>query len=242
MLSPESHDPEISRLAGRGTYTMEQMEAWLPRAWDAGVRLVVVWFFIGMRKQTAASVMETVDYCERLMSKFPNQKVLPLLCPMVPFLDPGSRFFEEPEAHGYRIFHRTFDQHRAAMVEPSWSKRLNYETIWMSRREIQDVSYRAVDRVVQAKMDCGFLPRSLGGVVRERIRATEALLAEVEACVARDGRITGGLRDVVRGYNRQILGYSSDQIIPTERPLGGRWFDDYTVPASLLDGCLPVGV
>ncbi len=237
MLSPESHDPEISRLAGRGTYSMEEMEAWLPRAWDAGVRLVVVWFFIGMRKQTPDSVMQTVDYCERLMAKFPDQKVLPLLCPMVPFLDPGSRFFEEPETHGYRIFHRTFDEHRAAMVEPTWEKRLNYETVWMSRRDLQHVSYRAIARLVQAKANCGFLPRSLAATVLGKIQETEALLLEVDACVKRDGRITGGLRDVVRQYNRTILGYSSDQIIPTERPFGGRWFDDYTVPPSILDAC-----
>ncbi len=30
MLSPESHDPKISAAAGRGTYTMEEMEDWIP--------------------------------------------------------------------------------------------------------------------------------------------------------------------------------------------------------------------
>jgi clorobiocin biosynthesis protein CloN6 len=44
---------------------------------------------------------------------------------MVPFLDPGCRFFEEPEQNGYRIFHRTLEEHRQAMVEPLWHRRLN---------------------------------------------------------------------------------------------------------------------
>jgi len=51
MLSPESHDPKISAAAGRGTYTMEQMEDWIPRALDAGVKGVMIWFFIGMPYQ-----------------------------------------------------------------------------------------------------------------------------------------------------------------------------------------------
>src|SRR5579863_9222777 len=62
MLSPESHDLEISRLAGRGTYTMEQMEEWLPRALDAGIKGIMIWFFIGMPRQTKESVRETVAY------------------------------------------------------------------------------------------------------------------------------------------------------------------------------------
>ena len=128
MLSPESHDPKISAAAGRGTYTMEQMEEWIPRALDAGVKGVMVWFFIGMPYQDRQSVMDTVAYSERLIRKFGGWAALPLICPMVPFLDPGCRFFEEPEQHGYRIFHRTLEEHRQAMVEPLWHRRLNYET------------------------------------------------------------------------------------------------------------------
>src|SRR5262249_33439741 len=64
-LSPESHDPVISKLAGRGTYTMQQMEDWIEQALDLGVAGVMVWFFIGMPRQMRQSLMETVAYCER---------------------------------------------------------------------------------------------------------------------------------------------------------------------------------
>ncbi|MGH7154359.1 MAG: cobalamin-dependent protein, partial [Acetobacteraceae bacterium] len=83
MLSPESHDPKISAAAGRGTYTMEQMEEWIPRALDAGVKGVMIWFFIGMPYQDRQSVMDTVAYSERLIRKFGGWKALPLICPMV---------------------------------------------------------------------------------------------------------------------------------------------------------------
>ncbi|MFY2561189.1 cobalamin-dependent protein [Corallococcus terminator] len=234
MLSPESHDPVISKLAGRGTYTMEEMEAWIPRALDAGIAGVMIWFFIGMPQQTPQSIFDTVDYSIRLMEKFQGQRVLPLLCPMVPFLDPGSRFFVEPEQHGYRIFHRTLEEHRQAMVEPLWHRRLNYETRWLSRKQLQDTTYSAVAALVRAKGQAGILPRAISQSILTAISDTQALLADMERAITLDGTLPSSLRDVIRAYNRRVLSYSSDQIIPIQRPFGGRWFDDFTVPPELL--------
>jgi clorobiocin biosynthesis protein CloN6 len=237
MLSPESHDPVVSKLAGRGTYTMAEMEAWIPRALDAGIGGVMVWFFIGMPRQDRRSVLDTVRYCERLLDLFPDGRVTPLICPMVPFLDPGSRFFEHPEKHGYRIFHRTLEEHRRAMVEPLWHRRLNYETNWLSRRDLQDVTYESIRLLVRAKAARGALPRGLSQVVLTMISETEQLLAEMERAITLDGALPPDLRGEIASYNRKIVSYSSDQIIPMPRPFGGRWFDDFTVPASLVDRC-----
>jgi clorobiocin biosynthesis protein CloN6 len=234
MLSPESHDPVISKLAGRGTYSMAQMEAWIPKAIDAGIAGVMVWFFIGMPQQTPQSVLETVAYAESLLKKFRGQYVLPLICPMVPFLDPGSRFFEEPQKHGYRIFYRTLEEHRQAMLEPLWHKRLNYETLWMSRRELQDITYESIARLVSIKGELGILPPSFCKAILDTIEETKSLLAQIERALELDGRLPSDLRDAIRTYNRKILAYSSDQIIPIPRPFGGRWFDDFTIPSSLI--------
>jgi clorobiocin/coumermycin A biosynthesis protein CloN6/CouN6 len=235
MLSPESHDQTISKLAGRGNYSMAEMEEWIPKALDAGITGVMVWFFIGMPQQTPQSVLETVDYSEALLKKFRGQNVLPLICPMVPFLDPGSRFFEEPEKHGYRIFHRTLEEHRQAMLEPLWYKRLNYETLWMSRRQIQDVTYEAIARLVAIKGELGVLPNSFCQAVLNTIEETKCLLVQMERALALDGKLRPDLRDTIRTYNRKILAYSSDQIIPIPRPFGGRWFDDFTIPAEMIN-------
>jgi clorobiocin biosynthesis protein CloN6 len=235
MLSPESHDPKVSAAAGRGTYTMEEMENWIPRALDAGVKGIMVWFFIGMPYQDRQSVLDTIAYSERLIRKFGGWKALPLICPMVPFLDPGCRFFEEPEQHGYRIFHRTLEEHRQAMVEPLWHRRLNYETRWLSRRQLQDVSYEAITRLVEIKGEYGVLPVEFCRAVLKTIDETRQLLAEMERALLLDGKLPGGLRDEIRSYNRKILAYSSDQIIPMRRPFGGRWFDDATVPRQMIE-------
>jgi len=235
MLSPESHDPKISAAAGRGTYTMEQMEEWIPRALDAGVKGVMIWFFIGMPYQDRQSVMDTVAYSERLIRKFGGWKALPLVCPMVPFLDPGCRFFEEPEQHGYRIFHRTLEEHRQAMVEPLWHRRLNYETRWLDRRQLQDVSYEAIARLVEIKGEYGVLPSEFCQAILKTIDETQQLLGEMEKALLLDGKLPRDLRDQIRSYNRKILAYSSDQIIPMRRPFGGRWFDDATVPRHMIE-------
>ena len=234
MLSPESHDPVISKLAGRGNYSMAEMEAWIPKALDAGIAGIMVWFFIGMPEQTPQSVLDTVSYSETLLKKFRGKNVLPLICPMVPFLDPGSRFFEEPHKHGYLIFHRTLKEHRQAMLEPLWFKRLNYETQWMSRQELQAITYEAIARLVSIKGELGILPSSFCEAVLATIDETKSLLVQIERAFELDSKLPSDLKNAIRTYNRKILAYSSDQIIPAPRPFGGRWFDDFTVPQSLI--------
>ena len=235
MLSPESHDPLISRLAGRGNYTMSEMEEWIPMALDAGIAGVCIWFFIGMPRQTPQSVLETVAYCERLLERFDGKRVIPLICPMVPFLDPGSRFFEEPHKHGYQIYHRTLEEHRSAMVQSLWHRRLNYDTQWMSRRQIQEVTYEAVTRLVEVKGEMGALPASVARKILVAIEETTQLLCEIERSLVLDGVLSPEIRTRIRDYNQDIFSHSSDQIIPVDRPFGGRWFDDTTIPSPMID-------
>ena len=235
MLSPESHDKEISRLAGRGNFSMEEMEAWIPKAFDAGVKGVMVWFFIGMPKQTCESVLATVDYCEHLIKKFSRHNVIPLICPLVPFLDPGSRIFESPESFGYRLFYITLEQHRQALVQPLWYKRLNYESNWMSRHEIQDVTYEAVARLVRIKGEYGIFPAQLSNLIIDTINETLDIINQMERGLALDGKIPESLKGAVKSYNRKVLSYSTSQLVPYQLPFGTRWFDDYTVPASMIE-------
>jgi len=56
----------------------------------------------------------------------------------------------------------------------------------------------------------------------------------MERALDLDSKLPAYLKDAIRTYNRKILAYSSDQIIPTPRPFGGRWFDDFTIPPSML--------
>ncbi len=242
-LSPESHDDRISRLSGRGTYSMEQMEAWIRQALDAGIKGVYIWFFIGMPEQTPASVLETADYCARLMSKFRHEHVVPTITPMAPFLDPGSRFFEEPDKHGYRVHHRTLAEHVAAVQDPRWQKRLNYDTKWLPREEFLPVIHESLKRMVQYKQDFGRLNRRDAASVLDRMERNLEMTRRIDAAYgdSSGGRLPADLRADIAEFNRKTLSYSSDAIVQIERPLGGRWFDDYCVPADIIEACLRGG-
>jgi clorobiocin/coumermycin A biosynthesis protein CloN6/CouN6 len=65
------------------------------------------------------------------------------------------------------------------------------------------------------------------------IEETKFLLAPIERAL-NSGGLSTDLRQQILAYNRKVLSYSSDQIIPTARPVGGRWFDDSTIPADMI--------
>ena len=72
-LSPESSDHRIGTLAGRGVYTMQEMEAWIERALDYGIFGIDIWFFIGMKGQSASDAMADVAYSEKLLKEVPRK-------------------------------------------------------------------------------------------------------------------------------------------------------------------------
>jgi hypothetical protein len=102
--------------------------------------------------------MDTVAYCGELLARYGQEgRLHPFVSPLAPFLDPGSMAFEEPEQHGYRIFHRTLEEHRRALLSPSWKYVLNYETEWMSREDIVLSSYEASRALNQIKLRHGLM-------------------------------------------------------------------------------------
>ena len=94
---------------------------------------------------------------------------------MGPFLDPGSRVFEEPEKFGYKCFARTLEEHRQLLVQPSWESILSYETEWMTRAELVDATYDAGERLNQLKLQYGRISKRRAETVAERIRSAREL-------------------------------------------------------------------
>jgi clorobiocin/coumermycin A biosynthesis protein CloN6/CouN6 len=240
-LSPESHDLRISKLSGRGVYTNEELERWIPVALDAGIHNIDIWYFIGMPEQDAGSVSETVDYCERLLRLFKGRHVNPMICPMIPFLDPASTFFEHPEQHGYRVFHRSVEQHRAGMERASLINRINYETQWLSREELVYVSFRAIQRLMWAKAESGFLPQSWAADYNEKIEDALGMIAAVHEADSIDDLserkcAIESLGDEIERRNRAIFHSGvANQAFPVNRQVGGRWFDEMGWTASQLE-------
>jgi radical SAM superfamily enzyme YgiQ (UPF0313 family) len=136
---------------------------------------------IGLPKQTYASVLETVDYCRSLLERFRSYgKLIPFISPLAPFLDPGSTVFEAPEKYGYRLLHRTVEQHRQALMAPSWKYILNYETEWMTRDEIVYSTYEAGKRLNRLKAEFGLIGQRTAESVEVRIEGAVRMMKEID--------------------------------------------------------------
>jgi len=179
-ISPESHDPEVRRASGK-PYSTEALEQTLSHALDAGCRRLDIFFMIGLPKQTPQSVMDTIDYCGSLFEKFSGDKRLSLfIAPLSPFLDPGSLGFEQPERYGYRILFRTLEEHRQALLSPSWKYSLNYETEWMTRQQIVDTAYEAILRLNRLKAKYGIISKPMSELSEQRLKAASEMLHRIE--------------------------------------------------------------
>ncbi len=240
-LSPESHDLRVAKLAGRGVYTPREMEDWIERALDKGIYEIDIWYFIGMPEQDEKSVWETVDYCEHLLRKFRGKRVVPLLCPMIPFLDPASSFFEYPDEHGYRVFYRTVEEFRRGMERASLINRTNYETKWLSRRQLLEVGFRAVQRLAEIKGQYGMYPSSVARLVSSKIDDSLSFMSVVHEadCIVdpRDrARALDGLGDEIVKRNRLLFTPRvTNQAFPIDREIGGRWFDEMLFDDASLE-------
>jgi len=191
-FSPESHDQGVrDAQEGEAGYTTADMEALFKEALSLRCSRIDVYFMIGLPTQTQALVRDTVEYCGRLF-QIGDKRLSCFISPMGPFIDPGSRGFEEPDRFGYRLFAHTLEEHRQLLIQPTWEHILNYETKWMTRRELVDATYDAAERLNELKVQHGRISKRRGRGVARGIAAARALRARLDAGIAQ-GR--GGIAD-----------------------------------------------
>jgi len=205
QISPESHDESVRAAFGR-PYGNAELERSMSDALECGCKRIDVFFMIGLPKQTAQSARDTIGYCEELMRRFgggnEQTKVHPYISPLAPFLDPGSIAFEEPEKHGYRLFHSTLEEHRQALLAPSWKHTLNYETEWMSKDELVEVTYEAAAKLNELKLRYGLLDRKEARRIAERTEQERRLIGEIDrvSALADEAAREAKLSDLMAGF------------------------------------------
>lgn len=168
-MSPESHDEEIRRLAGKH-YKNSEIEQNIEWALSYGAKKFDIYYMTGIPGQTYNSVMETIDYCEYLMKRF-DSRLMPFISPLAPFIDPSSLVWDDPERYGYKLFYKSFEEHRKALLHPSWKYILSYETKWMNRGQIVEATYEAGLRLNLLKMKYGQIKKDKGECMDRRIKA-----------------------------------------------------------------------
>jgi len=240
-ISPESHDEKVRSAFGR-PYSNESLENTLGYALEAGCRRLDVYFMIGLPYQTFESVMGTIDYCDHLLNRFTSatdHRLFPFISPLAPFLDPGSDVFESPEKYGYRLFSRTAEEHRRALVQPSWKYVLNYETRWMSRDEIVSATYEAGLRLNRLKADHGLVDPDVADATERRIRRAVRLIGQIDEVMAiedegRRAKLLAALKPQVDGANLSTVCEKRE----LELPLSGLRLNLLNAAAIVIDALL----
>jgi hypothetical protein len=168
-MSPESHDESVRLLSGKH-YKNREIEQDIEWALSYGAKKFDLYFMTGIPGQNYDSAMDTIGYCEYLMERF-DSRLMPFISPLAPFIDPASMVWDDPDRYGYQIFYRSLEEHRQALLQPSWKHILSYETKWMNRDQIVNATYEAARRLNLLKMKYGQIERDKGESTDRRIRA-----------------------------------------------------------------------
>src|SRR5208282_4404300 len=197
----ESHEQAVrDAQEGEAGYTTEDMESMIREAVRLRCSRIDIFFMIGLPAQTTQSVRDTVEYCGHLF-QLGDKRLSCFISPLGPFIDPGSRGFEEPDRFGYRLFARTLEQHRQLLIQPTWEHILNYETKWMTRRELVDATYDAAERLNELKVQYGRISKRRSRRVARGISAARALRARLDEGAAQ-GRLPTADADLMGEISR----------------------------------------
>jgi hypothetical protein len=151
---------------------------------------------------------------------------------MFPFLDPGSSYFENPDEWGFTVFYRTVEEHRRAMMRASLINRTNYETRWLSRYDLVNVSYKAIRDLFALKGELGLFPPAVINPLVKRLDDAREFINVVHPidCIENEEDRKKALREIgdeIRRRNNEIFTSGVvNQAFPINRKIGGRWYDE----------------
>ena len=179
-FSPDSFDESVRLALGKG-YTNEAIEKTLPNAFRNGCSRFDLFFMTGLPQQTRESAMQTAADAKHLWDIVDKDDGLFIYdSPFAPFVDPGSRAFEEPEKWGYKLRARTLEDHRRLLDSPSWKHVLSYETVWMDRDQIADTSYDAAIVLTNAERDSGRIDDAAADERNDRTEVARGIMYRID--------------------------------------------------------------
>lgn len=179
-FSPDSYDEEVRFALGKG-YTNSAIEKTVEAAFGSNCFRLDMFFMNGLPFQSRESAIGSAKAAGRLWDIAGKDSNLFIYnAPFAPFVDPGSRAFEEPEKWGYRFFARTLEEHRVLLDNPSWKHVLSYETNLMSRDEIAETSYDAAEVLAQEEFKAGRISEDELESRLGRTRTARKLMLEID--------------------------------------------------------------
>ncbi len=179
-FSPDSHDEMVRLAMGKG-YDNHSIEKTITSAFNNGCVRFDLFYMTGLPEQTRESAMDSARAAKGLWDLVKRDDNLYIYnAPFAPFVDPGSRAFENPEKWGYKFFARTLEEHRQLLVNPSWKHVLSYETKWMTRDDIAEVSYDAALELARIEFEAGRVSQEAYESRVERTNIARGLMAQID--------------------------------------------------------------
>jgi B12-binding domain/radical SAM domain protein len=192
QISMDSHDAEVRQAMGK-SYSNQAIEQTIADALSLGCERIDLRFAIGLPHQNYDSVLATAAYVDDLLARFASRGIVnsadrlqPFIAPLAPFLDPGSMAFGEPEPAGYRLLFRSLEEHRRALLAPSWKYALNYETRWMTRDDIVRATYDATLAMTHLRLKHGLVSSDYAQKVEQKVDRAYRLMTEIDRALALD--------------------------------------------------------
>lgn len=186
-ISVESHDDAVRAAFGKSHYTMAEVEQSIANALANGCSRFDLYYMTGLPGQTGDSVRETAGYAKSLYEQVGNdERLLQFTSPMAPFLDPGSRVFDDPAAFGYRLRAHTLEEHRQLLLQPSWKYIMNYESDSMPPDEMVDATYDAALGLNRVKADIGIVDPKTAKETEVRIGQARDAMRRIDHIMSGD--------------------------------------------------------
>ena len=232
QVTLETPDEDLRHANGKFVCTNAEVEATIAGALDHGCRKLDLFFMVGIPGQTAASAMSIAAYCQHLIARFhADPRLHFFVAPLGPFLDPGSRAFEDP-ALGYTRRFKTLEEHRQALVQPSWRDVLSYESDAMTRDEIVETSYALAEKLNQLKFDNGLIDAAAFELVSSHLTiARDAIEVMGQSSLADEHQEADALAQLQRALGAANTGSMNSKDELKWAPSGG-----FRVSATLVRG------
>ena len=223
ILTPESSELAVGKACGRGSYSMTELELWLERILTIRGVDVQIWFMIGLPKQTEESVRKDIEFCKRILSKYGSKNVNTLITPLTN-LDPGSVAYDNPQKYGYEIFESSAFRLSKLLSAPSWKHQLNYQTKWLTRDEIMNLSYDAMYELARKKHELGLLPLYALKDIEKNINISRKIVEEIDYDLNHRGSLSDAIRTKIEEENKRREKDNSCVLYNFESSLRGKWF------------------
>ena len=239
-FSPDSHD-EVVRLAMGKGYDNRSIEKTVTSSFNNGCTRFDLFYMTGLPSQTRESALDSVRAAKGLWDSVKKDDGLFIYnAPFAPFVDPGSRAFEDPEKWGYRFFARTLEEHRALLENPTWKLVLSYETKWRNRDQIAETSYDCANELAKIEFEAGRIPEEMYTSRVERTEYARDVMRRIDDIMTikddteRNDKLWG-----IKREGEELMNSTINNKKDLDWLTGSIWSNAPRVAAGLLKSYLP---